>query len=149
MAKKARKKQTIPTPVVLAINVCDTSIRDERTKKVTLVGLFNVIQATTFPCTHDQMHVYVAMTNGHGKYQTEIRFVRRKDNSPIAAIKGEVEFQSPLQVIELVTEWRGVKFPESGEYGVEVSFNGNEALSRKFHVLNSAENPPTDGTEVQ
>jgi hypothetical protein len=149
MGKKVKRKQSIPIPAVLAINICDTSIRDERTKKVTLVGLFNVIQATNFPCTHDQMHVYVAMTNGHGKYQTEIRFAHRKDNKVIAAMRGEVEFQSPLQVIEMVMEWRMVEFPEQGEYGVDVIFNGQIAISRKFHVISPAENSPTSGTEVQ
>lgn len=148
MSENGENNQTMPIPVVLSVNICDTSIRDERTKKVTLVGLFNVIGATTFPCTHDQMHVHVAMTNGHGKYKTEIRFTHRKDGTVIVALVGEVEFKTPLQIIELVTEWRRIQFREPGEYDVEVVFNGKLAASRKFMIVNpTEESSSTSGTE--
>lgn len=144
--KKKKAKTEKPTPIVLSINLCDTIIRDESTKKVSLLGLFSVIQSRTFPAKHPEMHVYVALTNGHGEQDIDIRFVSLDSNEPIAGMKGSLKFQSPLQVVELNLKWRGVVFPAPGEYLVEVLCDGAKISDRKFTVFNPNEAPHTNGT---
>ena len=139
-----------PKPSVLSINVCDTIIRDEGTKKVSLIGLFNTIKANSFPCTHPQMYVYVALTNGHGTYKTEVRFVRINTDKPLAGIAGELAFPSPLHVVELNVCWQGLRFEEPGDYLVEVLCDGDAVGDRKFRIVGAQQQmPPTDGTEVR
>jgi len=154
LAKKKKKKRvnagSRPVPVVLSINVCDSIIRDERTKKVSLIGLFNMIKSNNFPCTHPAMHVHVAMTNGHGKYKTEIRLADLQGDEPIIGMIGELDFKSPLQVIEMGAAWRNINFQKPGEYGVQVLFNDAVVGTRKFRVVGPHENiPPTSRTEVK
>jgi hypothetical protein len=147
---KAHKGQTSPSFTVLSINVCDTIIRDELTKKVSLIGLFSVIRANNFPCTHPLMHIYIALTNGHGKYKTEVRFTRIYDSKPIAGMVGEIQFQNPLQVVEMNLCWQQLVFEKPGEYAVEVLCGDVEIGSRKFMVIGPDDKmSPTSGTEVR
>lgn len=148
LAKKVKKRAIKPGPVVLSINVCDTIIRDERTKKVSLVGLFNAIHASTFPTVHPSMCVYIALTNGHGKCKLDVRFNRASDNQIIAGMEGEIEFINPLQVVELNIELHGLRFEKAGEHHVEIFCDGYPIGCRKF-LVNQKQHmiPPTKGTE--
>jgi hypothetical protein len=139
-----------PTPSVLSINVCDSIIRDEFTKKVSLIGLFSTIRADSFPCTHPSLHVYVALTNGHGKYQTDIRFLNISDDKPIAGMRGPLQFQNPLQVVELNVCWQQLRFEKPGEYVVQVLCDGAPVGERKFMVVGPEHKiPPTSGTDAR
>jgi hypothetical protein len=139
-----------PTPSVLSINICDSIIRDEATKKVSLIGLFNTINANVFPCVHPLLHVYVALTNGHGKYNTEIRFSSLEDDKPIAGMVGELDFKSPLQVFELNVCWQQLHFNKAGEYVVQVLCEGEYIGERKFRVIGPQQKTiATDGTELR
>lgn len=142
----AKHKGRPAPPIVLSINLCDTIIRDESTKKVSLIGLFSVIHSQTFPVKHPEMHVYVALTNGHGQQDIDVRFVPLDSNNPLVGIKGQLNFQNPLQVVELNLKWRGVEFSAPGEYLVEVLCNGNRIGDRKFEVINPNTAPRTNGT---
>jgi hypothetical protein len=147
---KAAKSTQKPTPSVLSINVCDSIIRDEITKKVSLVGLFNTIRVNSFPYSHPSLHVYIALTNGHGKYQTDIRFLNLSDNKTIVGMKGHLDFQNPLQVVELNVCWQKLLFNKAGEFVVQVLCDGAPIGERKFIVIGPEHKiPPTSGTEVR
>ena len=134
----------------MSINICDAIIRDEATKKVSLIGLFNTIKANSLPCTHPQVHVHVALTNGHGKYKTEVRFVSMKTDKPVAGMQGDLEFPSPLHVVELNACWQGLRFEEAGVYLVQVLCGDETVGERKFRVVGpQQEIPPADGTKVR
>jgi hypothetical protein len=139
-----------PTPFVLSINICDSIIRDEVTKKVSLIGLFSIINSNVFPCVHQLLHVYVALTNGHGKYNTEIRFSYMEDGEPIAAMLGELDFKNPLQVFELNVCWQQLRFNKPGDCVVQVLCESNVVGERKFRVVGPQQKMfDTDGTEVK
>ena len=138
-----------PSPIVLSIVICDTIIRDEQTKKISLIGLFNAIRTDSFPCTHNQMHVYVALTEGHGKYKTEIRFIEAGGEVPIAGIVGELNFTSPLQIAELNTCWQKLHFKKPGEYIVEILCDGKPVGSRKFIVSKIDDAAPGTGPDMR
>lgn len=141
--------QPKPKPILLSVNVCDTIIRDEQTKKVSLIGLFSIIGANSFPCTHPQMHVYIALTNGHGKYKTKIRFVSLENGEMLAGMEGQLDFVSPLQVVEVNLRWENLRFRKPGDYEVEVLCDDVSIGARKFVVVNQPENtPPKSGSDV-
>ena len=138
-----------PKPIVLSINICDTIIRDETTKKVSLIGLFSAIKANTFPSTHSLFHVYVALTNGHGLYKTTLRIVSVENNEVLINIDGDLNVTSPLQVTELNIGLQGLRFNKPGKYSVQVLCNGDPIGSRDFMVVGPPQLPLTSGTEVQ
>ena len=147
---KEAKTTKKPTPAVLSINICDSIIRDEITKKVSLIGLFSTITANIFPCTHPLLHVYIVLTNGHGKYETDILFLDLVDDKPITGMRGPLEFQNPLQVVEVNACWQGLKFEKPGEYVVQVKCDGEPIGERKFRVIQPQQQiQPTDGTQAR
>jgi hypothetical protein len=148
---QAGKQTTPPGPVVLAINICDAAIRDELTKKVSLIGLFSMIWSPSFPCTHPRMHIYLALTGGHGKHEVEVKLIRAEDRQVVMGMSGPVTFSDPLQVVEVNLQWDRVIFGKPGEYLVEVSCDGNSAPLgfRKFHVAMQRPAPPTSGSEAK
>lgn len=138
-----------PKPIVLSINICDTIIRDEITKKVSLIGLFSVIHANTFPVVHPLCHVYVALTNGHGLYKTTLRIVSLDNGQLIFNMDGDLNIANPLQVVELNIGLQGLRFDRPGKYSVEVVCDGDPVSSRVFMVMGPKQIPPTSGTEVE
>ena len=138
------QQNDLPVPSVLAINICDTIIRDEITKKVSLIGLFCVVRSKIFPYRHPGMHIYVALTNGHSNQECLVRLVRCEDQKVVFGMKGPLKFQSPLQVVEMNLLWMNFDFEKTGEYVVEVCFGKHEQLigQRTFNVCQVNSNPP-------
>ncbi len=139
-----------PKPVVLSINICDTIIRDEVTKKVSLIGIFNVIKANVFPVSHPLFHVYVALTNGHGIYKTILRIVRVEDSEIILNMDGELNILNPLQVVELNIGLQDLRFSKPGKYSMQVLCNSEPVGARDFMVIGPpSQLPHTYGTEAK
>ena len=127
-------------PIILAINICDDIIRDEITKKISLIGLFNRIQSPSFPTTHPSLHVYVSLTNGHKKYKGELRFVSESDDSVIFKTNADVPLQDPLKTLELNFSIRNLKFDKPGNYNVQFCCDKTLVGSRRFIVSASTSN---------
>ena len=66
------------------------------------------------------MFVYASITDGRGTIPLGIRIIHEESEEKIAEIKGNLAFTNPLQVIQLVWEFRGLKIPKSGSYAVEI-----------------------------
>jgi hypothetical protein len=132
-------------PIVLAINICDEIIRDEISRKISLIGLFNRIDATSFPVSHRSMHVYVSLTDGHKIYEGELRFVNDKDESAIFTLKSRVPFKDPRQTVELNFEVRNLQFHEPGNYSVRFYCDGKLAGERRFIVNGPPRNSQSKG----
>ena len=146
---KAKKKKAIrkkPNPIILSINICDIIIRDEATKKVSLIGIFNTIHVLSFPAVHPLLHLYIALTNGHGKYNGEIKLMDKKDKVVVCG-QGPLDFKGPLQIVELNFAWQQLKFEHEGEYSIEVICDGQLVGRRNFRVI-GPKIQPTLGTEM-
>jgi hypothetical protein len=131
------KKQAVP--LLLAILVCDEIIRDERSRKETLVGLFNTIHARAFPCVHSHLNVFVSLTNGHGVAPAELRLVARDTGQTLASLHGSVEFPTPLAVVHMNFEINNVTFPKAGRYSFDFFCRDELLASRPFEVVGSQE----------
>ena len=139
---KAKRRHELDGPIVLSISICDQFIRDERTKKTSLIGLFNTINAHSLPCVHNEMSIYVALTNGHGRQNVEVRIVHLAEQETILALGGPVEFKEPLQVLELNLVCKSITFAAYGVYAVEVYCGDMDVakITRKFRVNHIKEN---------
>lgn len=121
-------------PLVLAIILCDTVIREVGTNKLSLIGTFNSIFANNFPCTHPSLNVYIALTGGHGRMSCKLRMTSPADNSPVFDLPGQIDFGGPSAVGELVFQLQQLRFPEPGPYSIEF-WGGTDLLaSRKLNV---------------
>lgn len=109
--------------------MCD-DVRREENGKFILIGLFEAINARSFPATHGTLFVVDRWCKGEGTFTQRIRIVNPRDKSVI--------FQTDDQVFELgdidrnhtlVSRFNNLVFPASGKYWVEVLLDNELVLN--------------------
>ena len=129
-------------PILLALVLCDTVIREQGTNKVSLIGTFNSLSSSTFPCVHGSFWVYIAITEGRGRHSSKLRITSLSTGQNVFELPGEIEFADPTSVGELVFQLSGTRFDVPGLYAVEF-WAGDDLLgSRKIHVHKIDVKPP-------
>lgn len=131
-----------PTPFGLAIVVCDQIIEDKFTGKKSLIGTFNQIATSEFPCRHPQLCVFVSLTEGRGECSARLRIVHDESNHVVAEVGGNIQFPEVQSVVELNFNMVGLSFPEPGLYSIEFYCDDVLVLERRFNVTQI--NPPPD-----
>jgi hypothetical protein len=121
-------------PQVLAMIICDMVIDDRISGKKSLIGLFDAIATTVLPCTVNELHVYVAMTEGYGVQKTRVRCIKAATDEELFGTAEEVTFPDPLAVVERHISFCGFEFPDAGEYRFQFYADKTLLCERKFHV---------------
>jgi hypothetical protein len=111
----ARKRIKGCKPRALAMVICEMVTRDEATKNVCLLGLFNRLTAPGLPMVHSRLHVFVSLA--------------------VFEAKGEMAFEDPLSVADLNIEIRGLMFEVPGNYVFEFHCGGELLTMRRFSVV--------------
>ncbi len=94
-------KKHYQEPMALAMVICDSLHRDPATGKYTLLRLFSVIGASSFPVTHPQLALYVALTDGRGTVPIKIRLIDVDEElEPLFEAESEMAFDDPRAIIE-------------------------------------------------
>lgn len=124
-----------PPPVVLAMIICDMIIRDELSKKLSLIGVFSVIHGAQVPLVlGGGMHLYVALTDGRGEYQNRVAIRHLETDQVVFQAEGPLMFQNPQQVVELNLRLPQVQFPAWGAYEITLHCDNQQIGSRTFMV---------------
>ncbi|RJP37229.1 MAG: hypothetical protein C4547_05770 [Phycisphaerales bacterium] len=147
LESKRRRFMTMskPVPDVLALVICDQIISDRLTGKQSLIGLFSTIQSLRFPAVHSQLCVYCSLTDGHGSCPLQIRLVDSNEaRDPLVQGQGTVHFADPRAIANLSLQFRGLSFPEPGEYRVQLFCRG-ELLREARLMLVPTEKPSAVG----
>jgi len=132
----------VPVPDVLSMLICDQIITDRITGKQSLIGIFSTIHSFRFPVVQPQLCVYVALTDGRGKTPLTIRIVDSEDaRPPLVEGTGMVEFASPRAIANLALQFHGLRFPEPGEYRVQLVCNDTPLREGRL-MLRKAKRPP-------
>ncbi len=122
-------------PTCLAILLCDYVIEDKATNNKSLIGIFNRIHASAFPCQHARLVIFLSLTDGRGRTPVEVFIENADDRTETFKAEGSVDFKDPRQVVDLVFDLRGVKFDKPGAYfaGVRTA-KGRTLAERRFNV---------------
>lgn len=105
------------TPYPLAILLCDQIIVDERSKKKTLVGVFDVIHVKNFPALHPSLSIYARLTDAEGQYKFRMDYVQVKNDGLLFRVETpNIAIADRLRVQELVMQFPPIQIPEPGEY---------------------------------
>jgi hypothetical protein len=124
-----------PSPIGLAIVICDQIIEDKLTGKKSLIGIFNQIGAQSFPCRHPQVCVFVSLTDGRGQCVARLRIIHDESNHVVAEVNGQIQFPDVHTVVELNFNLVGLTFPEPGVYSIEFYCDDSLVLERRFRVI--------------
>lgn len=121
-------------PICLSIIICDEIIRDEKTKKMSLIGLFNTIASKKFPFDHPCLHIYIALTDFEGKANGKIELIKQDDNKTIFKGIGSINSPNRLAVVDLNFEIFNIIFPSAGNYSFKFYINDEYLLQKRFIV---------------
>lgn len=125
---------SFPKPTCLALILCDYVIEDKLTNNKSLIGLFNRIHAHQLPAVHPRMCVVVSLTNGRGKMPIRLRIASLINDEEIFQATGEVTFNDPLAVCDLVFDLRQIPFKTEGAYSITVFYENIPLIERRFIV---------------
>jgi hypothetical protein len=128
-------------PILLALMLCDTIIRESGTNKLSLIGTFNGVFASSFPCTHPSLSVYIAITEGRGRVPCILRMTSLDANTVVFELPGQIEFGGPTSVGELVFQLQQIKFEHPGVYAIEFWADGELLGSRKVTATKVEQRP--------
>jgi len=138
IACAAREGRGMPVqaPIALSLIVCDTASVDRGTGKTSLLGCFESVFSTTFPCAHPELTVFAELTDGRGQTPVTCRFARtlpdNLDGETLHSASIEVPFTDPLQIFKLVLTMRMLPFPMEGEYRVILEAEGTYIIERRI-----------------
>jgi hypothetical protein len=124
---------SVVKPIVLALVLCDTIIREAGTNKLSLIGTFNGIFTQAFPCTHPSLSVYIAITEGRGRVQCKLRMTS-VDGQTVFELPGQIEFAGPNSVGELVFQLQQIRFEQPGVYAIEFWAGDDLLASRRLNA---------------
>jgi len=125
-----------PSPEIKAFLVCDQILHDANTNKRSLIGIFHDLAATQFPATHPSLWIYANLTDAHGRYAFEFRFVDVGRNTVLgSAAPPPLDIPDPRQTAEFSAQLRNVPIPQPGTYEFHLIANGNLLATKGLRVL--------------
>ncbi len=110
-----------PIPSVVAMLVCDQVIVEQGTGKKSLIGVFETINAFSFP-TQTRLAIYARLVDASGRYDFLIRLVNLKDETKVAEIQAAADLDSSVTA-EFAINVAGLILPEAGKYEFQLYAN--------------------------
>lgn len=132
---KPTDAQAAPHPVLNAMLVCDQAIREEGSAKVSLIGIFENVNAESFPVLHPSFAVYVKLVDAIGEYRISLLLLHLRTGKELGSGGATVDIPDRMQVAEFVFPLRNVIFPEAGVYEFRLFANDKYLGSKTFRVL--------------
>jgi hypothetical protein len=118
----------------ISIIICDDIYRDEKTKKLVIIGTFNTLNASAFPCKHPHMRVLFTITNGKGDYDLKLSIEHEKSGQRLVELGGPFHVDDPLAIVDVDAEVAELVFEKPGKYWVALSADGEIIQQRPFVV---------------
>jgi hypothetical protein len=121
-------------PDCLAMMISDVVIEDATTHKKSLIGLFDRINTRKIPYRHQELNVFLVLTNGRGRHEIEVRLVDAESEMKVIGAAGQIEFKDPLQTVEVNFSLRNLPFPKAGTYRFDLYVSNQRIGSRKIFL---------------
>jgi len=127
-------------PVVSAMLLCDIAIREEGTRRVSLIRLFDSILAQRLPLARGPFYVYALLTDAEGRYDVEIELRRLEDLAAIGDRQSlPVVLHDRHAFGEFVFEVEEMILERPGRYEFRLYANDRVLGVKSFSVVQSFE----------
>lgn len=129
-------------PKINAMLLCDNIITEVGTNKKSLIGIFENIAASVFPCQHYKLSVYIKFTSAQGKYNFRLELVDASNNKIIETGEDlELNVSDKLGSYELTFNRMGLKFEQEGKYEFRIFADNRIFGSKTFSVIKNPQPP--------
>lgn len=123
------------TPALQSIWFVEDVIADESTNKVTLTGLFNVIDIPTGAESYDTPWIlFFAVSGVRGRLQMRLVFVDLATLEVLLDRPVIVETDDPFEINDMWVRVNTLPTPRAGAYAWELHWNGNTVGSSRLTI---------------
>lgn len=123
------------TPKANAMLICERVIREEASGQISVLGTYEIINASQFPTALPSTYICAKLTEAQGDYVFKLDMVRRDDMKTVGEVTlPSVNVKDPLDHSELVFHLLGVPLPEPGHYDFRLWANGRFIDSKSLQV---------------
>jgi hypothetical protein len=121
-------------PQLLVWLTCDGVHIDPASGKHTILGVFSNIKARNFPVTHPYMVWFLTLTDVQPGVH-RIKMSMGLDMTNLAELLDrEFISESPLHRINLINEFRNVRFDQPGDYSILIEVDDEPVLATNMTV---------------
>jgi hypothetical protein len=131
----------VPAPVALGLTLCDHTIVEKGTNKVSLIGSFTKLAVESFPSVPKRFCAFAALTDGSGTATIDLVLSELDTDQELHAESTQVEFPDKLTEIQLIFQLEGWSFPAPGWYQLVLYVDGEWVAHRRVEVYLSEESP--------
>jgi hypothetical protein len=132
-------------PSVQAFLVCDQVIEDSLTRKKSLIGIFTHLQAVAFPFQHQQIGLYLCLTDAEGPYHFSIDLVFLHNEQLISrASLLTIVIRDRLQISDFGLTIPSLIFPAPGRYEFRLRMDGHLLAQKDFNVMQVSTHQTTE-----
>jgi hypothetical protein len=127
-----------PHPSLNALLLCDHTIREQGTGKVSLIGILENISAARFPVVHCSLSVHAKLGDAEGEYAIRLELVRLEDSHLVAQATLRATFADRMTPGELIFGLENLGLERSGRYEFRLHANDRFAAGKSFVVVQTA-----------
>ena len=122
-----------PPPKCKAILLCDQTIIDAATGKLSIIGIFARFTVPAFPGTLIPFTAFLQMTSGIGRYKITLEIHDLREDTVVARAEGpEVDFPDRATKINFATPVPPLALEHPGAYDFVVFADGQEIDRQQF-----------------
>lgn len=129
----------------VSLLVCDDVYRDEKSKKLVVVGVFNAVITPSLPTVQPRLTVLFTLTNGQGEYELSLAIEHEQSGATIVELKGPLKLENPLHLHDFNVVMSDVKFPRPGKYWIVLKADNAIICQRPIMVVEQRQ--PESNTE--
>ena len=127
----------------VTLAVCCDAANVSREGKLNLLGIFNSIHASEFPCTHPHLALVLrveARLGEEGLHPLEIKLAD-EDGKEIFKLNGQIALQGAQpgrpMTAQTIMDMNNLQLPRPGTYAFEIFIDNHHARSVPIHALES------------
>jgi len=115
--------------------LCDLTIREHGTGKLSLIGIFENISAARFPVVHRALTVYAKLADAEGDYAIRLELLRLDDSHMVAQGTLRASFADRMTPGELTVNLENLGFERAGRYEFRLYADDRFVASKSFTVI--------------
>ena len=128
-----------PHPSLNAMLLCDLTIREHGSGKISLIGVFENISAARFPVVHRALSVYAKLTDAEGDYTIRLELVRLEDSHVVAQGTLRATFADRMSPGELIFNLENLGLERPGRYEFRLYAEDRFVAGKTFTVIQSSQ----------
>lgn len=133
-------------PKINAMLICERAMREETSGQVSVIGTYEIVNATQFPTVIPNLYLCIKLTEAQGEYVFRLEMVRRDDLNAVGEVTlPSVTVKDPLDHSEILLQLLGVPLPQPGHYDFRLWANDRFVDSKSLLAKLNAPTKP-DGS---